>query len=172
MGFAHVHLVSALQPLRNGVQSGIVASLRLDFGNGRQYVVPVCAGSAMSLADQMDLMIEIKSPGVLGVAAIDKEDQRRYIVGRRRCERNATQVFTVNGSYLFAFPQVRDGGTAVLPCHPIRDAATSAPTVEAKHEAWLFRGTAVNEGIHAQGPVQPDEPRRDTFKVREARPPH
>ena len=167
-----MHLVSALQPLRNCVQSGIMASLRLDFGNGRQYVVPVCAGSAMPLANQMDLTIEIKAPGILGVAAIDKEDKRRYIALRPRCERNPTGGFKVNGSCLFAFPQVRNGGAAVCRRHPIRDAATSAPTVEAKHEAWLFRGTAVNEGIHAQGPVQPDEPRRDTFKVREARPPH
>ena len=38
---AYVHLVPALEPLGDRVQAGIVATLRLDFGDGGQNVVPV-----------------------------------------------------------------------------------------------------------------------------------
>jgi hypothetical protein len=126
----------------------------------------------MSLAYQMDLLLKIKASGILGMAAIDQEDQGRHIALRRRCERNATSGFKVNGSYLFAFPQIRDGGTAVRRCHPIGDAAAGAAAVEAKYEAGLLRRPAMNERIHTQRPVQPDEARLDTFKVGETRPPH
>jgi hypothetical protein len=126
----------------------------------------------MSLPYQMGLMLKIKASGILGMAAVDQEDEGCHVARRRRCKRNATSGFKVNGGYLFAFPQIRDGGIAIRRCHPIGDAATGAATVEAEHEAGLFRGTAVNIGIHTQRPVQPDEPCRDAFKVWETRPPH
>jgi hypothetical protein len=80
----------ALQPLGDCVQAGIMATLRLDFRNRGQNVIPVCPGSAMSLPYEMDLAVKIKAPGVLDVAAIDHVDQRRHIPCRRRCERNPT----------------------------------------------------------------------------------
>ena len=126
----------------------------------------------MSLPYQMGLMLKIEASGILGMAAVDQEDEGHHVAQRRRCERDATRGFQVNGGYLFAFPQIRDGGTAIYRCHPIGDAATSAAAVEAEHEAGLFRGAAVNVGIHAQRPVQPDEPCRDAFKIWETRPPH
>jgi hypothetical protein len=126
----------------------------------------------MSLPYQMGLILKSKASGILGMAAIDQEDEGCHVARRRRCKRNATRCFNVNGGYLFAFPQIRDGGTAMCRCHPIGDAAAGAATVEAEHESGLFRGTAVNVGIHTQRPVQPDEPRRDAFKIREIRPPH
>jgi len=169
---ARVNLMPALEPFRNRMQAGIAATLRLDFCDGRQDVIQVCPGSAMSLAYQMDLVLKIKASGVLGMAAIDQEDEGCHVAGRRRCKRNAARGFKVNGGYLFALPQIRDGGTAVRRCHAIRDATTGAATVEAKHEAGLFRGAAMNVGIHAQRPVQTDEPCGDALKVREARPPH
>jgi len=126
----------------------------------------------MSLPYQMGLMLKIEASGILGMAAVDQEDEGCHVARRRRCERNATRGFKVNGGYLFAFPQIRDGGTAIRRCHPIGDAATGAAAVEAEHKAGLFRGAAVNVGIHTQRPVQPDEPCRNAFKVRETRPPH
>ena len=90
----------------------------------------------------------------------------------RRCERDPTQGFEVDGGHLLAFAQIRDGGVAVRRRDPIGDAATGAATVEAEHEAGLFRGAAMNVRIHTQRPVQPDEPCRDAFKVGETRPPH
>jgi hypothetical protein len=137
----------ALKPIRNGVQSGIAATLRLDFHNRGQNVLQVRPGSAMSLPYQMDLILKSKASGILGVAAIDHEDEGRHVARRRSCQRNATGGFKINGGYLFAFPQVRDGRTAVLRCHPIGDAAAGATTVEAKHETGLFRGAAMNERI-------------------------
>lgn len=58
-----------------------MASLCLDFRDGGQQIILVCPGSAMSLAYQMDLVLEIKAAGVLGMAAIDDEDKRRHIAG-------------------------------------------------------------------------------------------
>ena len=167
-----MRLVSASESLRNRMQSGVVAALRLDFRNRGQNVIQVRPGSAMSLPYQMGLMLKIEASGILGMAAIDQEDEGCHIARLRRSKRNATRGFNVNGGYLFAFPQIRDGGIAVRRCHPIGNAAAGAATVEAEHQAGLFRGTAVNVGIHTQRPVQPDEPRRDAFKIRETRPPH
>ena len=134
--------------------------------------ISLVAGSAMSLPYQMGLMLKIEAPGILGMAAVDQEDEGHHVARLRRCKRNASRGFNVNGGYLFAFPQIRDGGIAVRRCHPIGNAAAGAATVEAEHQAGLFRGTAVNVGIHTQRPVQPDKPRRDAFKIGETRPPH
>lgn len=162
----------ASEPLRDRMQSGVVAALRLDFRNRGQNVIQVRPGSAMSLPYQMGLMLKIEASGILGMAAVDQEHEGHHVARPRRCERNATRGFKINGGYLFAFAQVRDGGTAIRRCHPIRDAAAGAAAVKAEHEAGLFRGAAVNIGIHTQRPVQPDEPCRDAFKMRETRPPH
>ena len=162
----------ALEPLGEEMQTGIAATLRLDFGDSGQHVVPVRPGSAMPLAYQMDLTLEIKASGILGVAAIDQEDQCRHIARWRRCERDPTQGFEVDGGHLLAFAQICDGGIAVRRRHPIGDAAAGAATVEAEHEAGLFRGAAMNEGVDTQRPVQTDEPRGDSFEVRKAWPPH
>src|SRR5262245_34020432 len=126
----------------------------------------------MSLAYQMDLVLKTKASGILGMAAIDQEDEGCDVARRHRCERNATRSFKINGGYLLAFPQIRDGRIAVHGRHPIGDAAAGAAAVEAEHEAGLFRGAAMNERIYTQGPMQPDEACRDAFKVRETRPPH
>src|SRR5262249_48177494 len=56
---ARVNLMHAPEPLRNRVQSGIVATLRLDFRDSGQNVIQVCPGSAMSLAYQVDLTLQI-----------------------------------------------------------------------------------------------------------------
>ena len=162
----------ASKPLRNRMQSGVVAALRLDFRNRGQNVIQVRPGSAMSLAYQMGLMLKIEASGILGMAAVDQEDEGHDVARHRRCERNAPRSFQVNGGYLFTFPQIRDGGIAIRRCHPIGDAPTGAAAVEAEHEAGLFRGAAVNIGIHTQRPVQPDEPRWRAFKIGETRPPH
>ena len=167
-----MHFVPALESLGNCVQSGIATALRLDFGDSGQYVVPVCPGSAMPLAYQMDLALEIKASGILGVAAIDQEHHRHYIARWCRCERDPTQGFEVDGGHLLAFAQIRDGGIAVRRRHPIGDAAAGAAAVEAEHKAGLFRGAAMNEGVDTQRPVQTDEPRGDSFEVRKAWPPH
>jgi len=106
------------------------------------------------------------------MAAIDQEDEGCDVARRRPCERNATRGFKVNGGYLFAFAQIRDGGTAIRCRHPVGDAAAGAAAVETEHEARLFRSAAMNERIHTQGAVQPDEACRGALKVREARPPH
>jgi len=126
----------------------------------------------MSLPYQMGLMLKIKASGILRMLRSTRKDEGCHVARRHRCKRNATRGFKVNGGYLFAFPQIRDGGTAIRRCHPIGDAATGAAAVEAEHEAGLFRGTAVNVRIHTHTPVQPDEPCRDAFKIRETRPPH
>ena len=170
--WSRVGLVPALEPLGNRMQSGVVAALRLDFRNRGQNVIQIRPGSAMSLPYQMGLMLKTKASGILGMAAVDQEHEGHHVARRRRCKRNAARGFNVNGGYLFAFPQIRDGGTTIRRCHPIGDAAAGAAAVEAEHEAGLFRGTAVNVRIHTQRPVQPDEPRRDAFKIRETRPPH
>ena len=164
--------VPAPESLRDRMQSGIVATLRLDFRSRGQNVIPVCPGSAMSLSYEMNLTFEIKASGILGMAAVDQEHQRPRIARWRRCKRNATVGFKVNGGHLLAFAQIRDRGATVSCGDPIGDAAAGAATVEAKHEAWLFRGTAMYVGIHTQRPVQPDEPCRGAFEVRETRPPH
>src|SRR5258707_6785602 len=155
--WARVRLVSAPEPLRNRMQSGVVAALCLDFRNRGQNVIQVRPGSAMSLPYQMGLMLKIEASGILGMAAVDQEDEGCHVARRSRCERNATRSFKVNGGYLFAFPQIRDGGIAVRRCHPIGNAAAGATTVEAEHQAGLFRGTAVNVGIHTQPPRRPSD---------------
>jgi hypothetical protein len=167
-----VHVVSSPEPFGNCVQSGIVATLRLYFGNGGQHIVSVCPGSAMPLTYKVDLTLKVETAGILGVAAVDQEDERRYVARWRRCKRDPPQGFKVNGGRLFALAQIRDGGRAILCGDPIGNAAAGAATVEPKYEAGLLGGAAVDEGIHAQRPVQSDEPCRDTFKVREAGPPH
>ena len=167
-----MHFVAAFEPFGNCVQSGIATALRLDFGDSGQHVIPVRPGSAMPLAYQMDLALKIKTPGILGMAAIDQEDQCRHIARWRRCERDPTPGFEVDGGHLLAFAQICDGGIAVRRRHPIGDAAAGATTVEAQHKAGLFRGAAMNEGVDTQRPVQTDEPRGDSFEVRKAWPPH
>jgi hypothetical protein len=141
--------VSALKPLGNRVQFGIAATLRLDLRNGGQNVIQIRPGSAMSLTHQMDLMLNVEASGILGMAAIDQEDEGGHVARGGRRESNATRGFNVNGGYLFAFSQICDGAIAILGCHPIGNAAAGAATVETKHEAGLLRGTAMNERIHA-----------------------
>jgi hypothetical protein len=144
-----VRFMHALEPLGDRVQAGIATSLRFDLGDCGQNVIPVCPGSAMTLAHKMDLMLNVEAPGILGMAAVDQEDQRRNITLRRRGKRDSTHGFEIHGGDLFAFAQVRDGGVAVGCRHPVGDAAAGAAAVEAKYEAGLFRRAAVNEGIHA-----------------------
>ena len=126
----------------------------------------------MSLPYQMDLAVKIKASGVLDVSPICYVDQCCDIALWLRCERNPTQSFQVNGGRLFALTQIRDGGGAFCRRHPVGDAAAGAAAVQPQHEAGFFRRPAMDEGVDAQRPVQPDEPRRDTFEIGEARLPH
>jgi len=144
-----MRFVHALEPLGDRMQAGIATSLRFDLGDCGQNIIPVCPGSAMTLAYEMDLMLKGEASGILGMAAVDQEDQRRHITLRRRRKRDSTHGFEIHGGDLLAFAQVRDGGVAVGRRHPVGDAAARAAAVEAKHEAGLFRRTAVNEGIDA-----------------------
>ncbi len=71
--------VSPLKSLSNCLQFAITATLRLDFRNRGQNVIQIRPGSAMSLAYQMDLMLNVKAAGLLGMAAIDQEDEGGHI---------------------------------------------------------------------------------------------
>ena len=103
----------------------------------------------MSLPYQMNLTVEIKAPGVLGVAAIDHVGQRRYIAPWRCRERNPAHGFQVYGGHLFALAQIQDGGVAVRRGYPVGNAATGAATVESKYETGLLRRPAMDMGIYA-----------------------
>ena len=74
----------ALKSLGNGVQFGITATLRLYFRNSGQNVIQIRPGSAMPLTYQMDLMLNVKAPGILCMAAIDQEDQGGHLARGRR----------------------------------------------------------------------------------------
>lgn len=76
----HGHVSRPLEALGNCVQSGIMATLRFNFGNRGQNVIPVCPGSAMSLPYQMDLAVKIEASGVLDVTAIGDIDQGRHVL--------------------------------------------------------------------------------------------
>ena len=76
-------LVSASEPLRNRMQSGVVAALRLDFRNCGQNVIQVRPGTAMSLPHQVGLMLKIEASGILGMAAVDQEDEGRSAAATR-----------------------------------------------------------------------------------------
>jgi hypothetical protein len=154
------------------VQSGIVATLRLDFGNRGQNVIQVCPGSAMSLPYQLDLAVEIKASGILDVSAIDHVSERHHLPRRYRSERDPAHGFKVNGGHLFAFAEIEDRGVALGRCYPVGDAAAGAATVQPKHQAGLLWGPAMDEGVYAEAPVKSDEPRRDALEIGKARPPH
>ena len=123
----------------------------------------------MSLAYQLELAFEIESPGILRMAAIDHIDDSIRLAA---CQRDAAHGFEIDLGHLLAFAQIHDRGIAVRCGYPVGDAAASAAAVKAKHEARLFRGAAMNEGVDTQRPVQTDEPRGDSFEVRKAWPPH
>jgi hypothetical protein len=76
--------VSALKSLGNRVQFGIMATLRLDFRNSGQNVVQIRPGSAMSLTYQVDLMLNVKASGILGMAAINEENEGGHLARGRR----------------------------------------------------------------------------------------
>src|SRR5258708_22742245 len=124
--WARVRLVSAPEPLRNRMQSGVVAALCLDFRNRGQNVIQVRPRSAMSLPYQMGLMLKIEASGILWMAAVDQEDEGCRVSRRPRCERNATRGFNVNGGYLLPFPQTRADVTPIRRCHPTGEASPGA----------------------------------------------
>ena len=89
-----MRLVATAKALRQQVQGGIMAALSLNFGDSGQNVIPVCPGSAMTLAYQMHLALDIESPGILRMAAIDQRRQRQDPRARRgvRRERDRRMV--------------------------------------------------------------------------------
>ena len=167
-----MRLTPTLEPFGDGVQEGIVAALGLDFGDCGQNVISVRPGSAMTLTYEVDLALQIQAPGILGMAAINQVNKGSYVARRRCGERDAAHGFEVDGGDLFAFAQIRHGGLAVGCRHPVGDAAAGAAAVEAEHQAGFFRGAAMDEGVDAKRPVEPDEPCREAFQIGKARPPH
>jgi len=126
----------------------------------------------MSLPYQLDLAVESKASGILDVSAIDHVSERHHIPWRRRSERDPTHGFQVNGGHLFACAKIGDGGVAFGRRYLVGDAATGAATVQPQHKAWLFRRSAMDEGVDAEPPVKSDEPGREALEIGKARLPH
>ena len=160
------------QPFGEQVQPCIPAALGLDLGDRRDDVIEVCPGSAMSLAYQMELALEIEAPGILRVAAIDHVEECSDLPGRVGGERDPPHGFAIDHGDLLARAQVFDCCVAPVGRDPIGDAAAGAAEVEAEHEAGPLGRAAMDEGVHAQPPVQAGQSRRDAFQMRESGPPH
>jgi hypothetical protein len=169
-------VVPAFESFGEAMQQGIVATLRLYFGDSGEDIVPVCPGSAMTLAYQMDLALKIEAPGILGMAAINQIHQCGDLFAarplRRRRQRDAAHGFEIDPRHLLAGAQIRDGGLGKAARDPVGDAAAAAATIEAEDEAGLFRSAAMDERIDAKRPMQAGNARRNALKILEARPPH
>src|SRR5271155_4883793 len=88
--------VAAAQEFGEPVKPGIAAALSLDLGDGREDIFEICPGSAMTLTYQMELALEIKTPSILRMAAID--DVYECGDGPRRigCERDPVHGFAID----------------------------------------------------------------------------
>ena len=159
----------ALEPFRQPMQAGIVAALRLNFGNRGEDIVEVCPGYAMSLAHQIHLAIEIEPSGILRMTTIDQKHEGTHLAVRQR---DPPHGFEINTGHLFTGAQIGEGCLASGGCDPVGNAAAGAAAIEAKHEAWPFWRAAMDEGVDAQGPMQPGDPRRHALQMVETRPPH
>src|SRR5258707_490569 len=97
------------QPFGELMQPCILAALGLDLRNGGEDIIEVCPGSAMSLAYQMELALEIETPGILRMAAIDHVKECGDLPGRVGGERDPPHGFAVDHGDLLARAQIFDG---------------------------------------------------------------
>jgi hypothetical protein len=114
------------QPFGELVQPCIAAALDLDLRNGREDIIEVCPGSAMSLAYQMELAVEIEAPGILRMAAIDHIDERRDRPCRSGRKGDLPHGLPIHHGALLALPEVLEGCVAARGSHSIGDAAAGA----------------------------------------------
>src|SRR5262249_1147013 len=128
---------SCPQPLGEAMEPRIPAALGFDLRNRRQDIIEVCPGSAMSLAHQMELALEIEAPRILRMAAIDHVEECGDLPGRVGGERDLSHGLAIDHGDLLARAQVCDRFVAPLGRDPIGDAAAAAAEVETEHEAGL-----------------------------------
>src|SRR6516165_11107863 len=115
------------------MQPCIPATLGFDLCNRRQNVIEVCPGSAMSLAYQVQLALDIEAPGILRMAAIDHVNECGDLPGRMGGERDLPHGFAIDHGDLLARAQIFDRSAAPVGRDPIGDAAAGAAEVETEH---------------------------------------
>jgi hypothetical protein len=137
---------------------------------GGAHVIRVGARQAYSLAHEAHHVGFGQAAGVLRVAAVGYEGQGGHAAAV--VETDAHEALHVNARYLLALAQVGDGGLGVLQRDAEGDAAAAPAPVEAEHETWRLRGTAMHMREDAQGAVIAVEVGAVALDVAEAGPPH
>jgi hypothetical protein len=164
--------VPVAQHFGEPMQPVIPATLGLDLCNRGEDIIEICPGSAMTLAYQMQLALEVEPPRILRMTSIDKIDKRGDGPFRARRKGDPAHGLAVDHGDLLAPPQVFDGRVASRRGDAIGDAAAGAAKIEAEYQARPFRRAPVNEGIDAKRPVQAGQARRDALQVLESGAPH
>src|SRR5450759_864902 len=126
----------------------------------------------MSLQHVTELLRQRQPPGILPMTAVDDVNKGADALPRLVLQPYRPHYLAVDRRDLLARAQVGDRRGAMLLRDPERDAAAGAAAVEAEHEAGLFGGAAVHEGVDAERAMLADQPRRDLLDERKARPPH
>lgn len=125
----------------------------------------------MPLTNEMQLLVERQTPGVLHMAAVDAVHQRTHAPVGRRQKVDLSIGFEINACDLLTLAQIGDGLITQMLSDTIDDPATSAAAIEPEHQPGLFRRAAMHERIHAQRAVQPCQLGGLALEVVKTRPP-
>ena len=154
------------------MQRGLAIAELFQRADGRDDVVAVGAGLAVALAHMVQLLLEREPAGILHVSAVDHVAERRHPRLWLALDPDRAHAFEVDRRHLLARAQISDGARALGRGHAIGDAATGPAVIEAEHQARPLRRPAVDEGIDAERPMRPNEPRFDAIDKGKVGPPH
>src|SRR5277367_953738 len=123
----------------------VAKPLGLDRSHGSQHVVAIVSGTAVSLLDQVELLDQGQSSGILYVTAIDHIGQRANPLAGPVAEPDRAQHLAIDIGGLLAAAQIFHRLAAQLRRDAERDAAAGAAAVEPQYKAGLFRRSAMIE---------------------------
>src|SRR5262249_32843920 len=147
-------------------------SKRLEFPDGGQDVVATRTRAAMTLARVVQLLGDAQSPGVLAVSPVNDIAECMHTFPRIVVEPNPAPCFAIDQRYLFTSAQVFDCFRAFCRRHTVGNTAAIAAAIQTEDQAWLLRGSAMHERVHAKCTMGAHEPRVAPLEEVEAGPPH
>src|SRR5262249_5890457 len=137
----------------------------------REHIVAVGARLTMTLAHVMQLVVEIKPPGVLRMALIDNVDKRGDPTLRIAQQHHRSHDLSIDFGDLLTRAQIGNRCGPLVGNDPIRKTATGASAIKAQDEAGALWCSTMDEGIDAQCTMQAEKPRWNMLYEFKARPP-
>src|SRR5580698_9906244 len=164
--------MSAFETVGDQVQIGLAIAQGFERADGFNDVVAIVAGAAVALPYIVYAFVNTEPAGILHMAAIDDVAERLHLPPRLVFKLDPPHRLQIDAGDLLTGPQIRDRFLAFGGGDAVGDAAAHTAAIKPHHQTGPFRGSPMNEGIHAKRAVHSDKLRRHLLEYIETRPPH